>query len=301
MIRNAEKKDIKTLYNLKKMQLNSMADSKDMYFQHIFDCSNTLVNEINGQIKASLQMDYFPVVFEGRRIMSCFFTGQLYDGINMKYFDQLLSEYLKQAECTSLLSGIFYNDSTKYALQGFKRAYRQRLYDIKRSQLREISCQNVSRDFTVDELYDLYNDFTSHFNGYIYRSRQYWEKLLEYYDYLNYYVAVYRDEKKQPKGYMIYYADGEYVRVEEIIYKNGIALLRLLAYGTLMKPALKVKVSEYEDLSLAIESAQYELIDECEMKINDIQLFNELNNWNVMDISEAVNKGRKPLWISRGY
>lgn len=301
MIRAGRPEDLKAIYGLKKIQLSLSSDSQELYFQNQFEYHNVVVNEVNGQIKASLQLDYQPIMLKDRKLMCSIITGQFYDGRNGNYFGELLDDVMKQLQATTLISAVFANKTDRYQKLGFEQLYSRRVYTIKRSQLKNVADSGISRKFSLKELSELYERFTSHFDGYMIRNSQYWSRLLDYYTFLNWFAVIYRDEKGHPQGYMIYHIDNDILTVEEIVYTSGLALMRLLSYATRNKPQIYVKVSQYEDLSIAVAGAKFKVENNAEVRINDRELYERLYNESCDSTATALLSSSKPLWISRGY
>ncbi|MBR0137162.1 MAG: hypothetical protein IJM15_02010 [Erysipelotrichaceae bacterium] len=301
MIRSGKPEDLKSIYGLRKVQVSLNSDSQELYFQHQFNYRNVIVNEVNGQLKASLQLEYQPMVLKNRRVMCSIITGEFSDGRASGYLNELLEDAVRQLQAMTLVSAVFGANSARYQKIGFEPVYNRRVYTVKRSMLKDISDSGIGRKFMLSELRDLYREFTSHFDGYLLRSDEYWTKLMDYYLFLNYFVVVYRDENKKAQGYMVYHTEKETLVVDEIVYRSGLALLRMLAHAARVKPQVNVRVSQYEDLSLAIPDARFKLESNCSIRINDLELHNRLYKESCDSAVTAMLSSDKPLWISRGY
>ncbi len=301
MIRAGRPEDLKSIYGLRKVQVSLSSDSQELYFQHQFNYHNVLVNEVNGQLKASLQINHQPMMLKDKRIMCSVITGEFSDGRNSAYLGELLEDTIRQLQVMTLVSAVFGTPASRYQKLGFEPVYNRRVYTVRRSALKNVADSGISRKFKLSELRDLYREFTSHFDGYLLRSDGYWMNLMDYYTFMNYFVVVFRDAAKKAQGYMVYHSERDTLIVDEIVYRSGLALMRLLAYATRVKPQVSVKVSQYEDLSIAIPDARFKLEANCSIRINDLEMHNRLYKENCDSAVTAMLNSTKPLWISRGY
>ena len=301
MIRAGKEEDKKTIYDIYSRG-NSSGKSMDGYFAVQYVPENVFVNEVNGHIAASMQVNYCPMMLDGRKIAAAMMFAMFYDrNKSSKYLDALKEEAFNQQQFKSLITVVPTESETDFKKYGFEPVYKRRLYTINRSDLDNASYQNVDKQYRYQQLADLYNTFMANFNGYIYRDTTYFKNLIELIHYQKYNLAVYHGEDGNLQGYVIYYIENSKVVVEEIVYLNGEALTRLLCYCLRLKTTIQVYVSEYEDLSRAFPKIKYKTVINGVAKINDLDLFNQYFKCNVSSCKEALEVFNKPLFFNEFY
>lgn len=299
MIRTAVSDDKKSIFELYGMSTSLNFVSREDYFAKKFIPENVVVNEVNGRVAASTQVDFYTMMLNGRKLAVSYIYGRFFDHTKgSKFINALTNEVVDNQKYRTLVSLIPTSNPKEFARYGFEEIYQKRMYTITRSQLENASYQGVSKEFKINDLIRLYNDFTSHFNGYLLRSKNYWLNLIDLLQFKRYNLAVYYDEDKKPQGYMIYYIEAGRVVVNEIIYNNGTALTRLLCYGLRLKHTIRVFVSENEDLARAFPKLKYKLVTTMVARINDLEMFNQLFSSNVKSTREAFYLNSLPLFIS---
>ncbi len=298
MIREAKMHDRKAIYDLHAAKTNSDFDTMEFYFSQLLNIDNILVNEINSHVVASIQRnDHILRLHDNRLAVSTLF-GQIYKKGNPEYLDQLLDDALDEASRTSLVT-LAITDSPKVLVgKGFEPIYKHRIYHINKDDLDNRSYEGVDRQFTVGELTKIYRQFTSYFDGYYERNGEYWLDMFEKLKFMRSNLVVYRNEEGQVEGYMIYRITQQKVYVNELVYLNGKAMIRLLCYAFKYKDNIEVTVSEDENLSKAIPKIRYRKRNVMLAKINNISLFNSLYQCDIKSTAEGFNLYKKSLFIN---
>ena len=302
MIRRGRQEDRTSIFDLYGRSNSAGFVNREDYFARKFIPENVYVNEINGHICASLQLNFCPLFIGGKKIASGWLFGQFYDySRGLKDINALTGEIIEQQKYRTLITVIPTDNPKEYGKYGFEEIYRKRVYTISRSHLDNASYKGVSKDFRIEDLMALYNGFVSHFNGYLVRDRRYWSQLIELLRFKRYNLAVYYDEEGRPQGYMIYYIEAGKVSVVEIIYNNGTALTRLVCYALRLKNSIRLYTSENEDLTRAFPKVRYKLETTAVARVNDLEMFNRLFDANVRSSREAFALGGRPLYLSEEY
>lgn len=299
MIRNARKADQKAIYDLHSATVSyDRYDDMEFYFSQQLDLDNVLVNEINGHVSASLQVNYHNMMLNDTKIRVSAFLGLIGTQGNPEYLDELIRDAVDEQEHKTLVSILFTDKPDKYVQYGFEPLYNHRQYDVDKSMLQNQSFQGVDRNFTAGELTRTYYSFAGFFNGYYERDNAYWEERFRQSRMLRNFYVVYRNDEGQPEGYMIYQLTQHKIIVNEIVYLNGEALIRLLCYGFQFKNKMELEVSENEDLSQILPKARCYIKKVAMVRINDYQLFNRLFQSDVKTAREGFSIVDKPLYLS---
>ncbi len=302
MIRRGRKEDKTAIFDLYGRSNSIGFVNREDYFARKFVPENVFVNEVNGHICASVQVNFCPLRINGRKLAASWLLGQFYDySRGLKDINALVGEVIDQQKYRTLITVIPTDSPKDYGKYGFEEIYRKRVYTINRSHLDNASYKGVSKDFRIDDLMALYNGFVSHFDGYLMRNRAYWLNLIDLLRFKRYNLAVYYDEEGKAQGYMIYYIEAGKVSVVEVIYNNGTALTRLVCYALRLKNSIRLYTSENEDLNKAFPKIRYRLETTAVARINDLEMFNHLFSANVKSSREAFALAGKPLYLSEEY
>ena len=299
MIRRGKDEDKRAIFELYTKSGVPNLESQDEYFVNAFIPENVLVNDINGFVVASIQTNYHPMMLHDSRLSAAVVFGQFYDrSKGIKYFDALKEEVFEQQKYKTLVTIVPTKNPVEYERYGFEPVYKQRLYTIARSDLKNSSFLGVNKNFKVKDLVSVYSAFIKNFNGYFLRDYNYYMNLIDILQIKRYNLVVFYDDAGDCKGYMIYYIESSKIVIKEIIYLDGLALTRLLCYALRRKRSVQVFVSENENLSKAYPSVSYKLVNNYVVRINDYELFNKLYGSNVTTSSEGFNLLNKALYIN---
>ncbi len=299
MIRVGKKEDKKIIFDLYGRSTSFDFENREDYFAKSFCSENVLVNEINGHVTASLQVNHYPMILHNKRILVSYMFADFYDhSKGVKNLNNLVNQAVANEQYKTLITLVPRTNPGEFAMYGFTDVYGKREYTIAHSDLANASYQGVGKEFTIDEISELYNNFVSNFNGYLLRDRQYWLDLLDLLRFKRYNLAVYHNEQGLAEGYMIYYIEPNKVVAKEIVYSNGAALTRLLCYGLRLKKCIKVYTSANEDFTRAFPNVKYKRVTTMVAKVNDFDLFNKLYNCNVADNQAAFYLTGRPLFLN---
>ena len=299
MIRNAISQDRKTIYDLHSSKVSvDRYDDMEFYFSRLFDVSNVIVNDLNSHVVSSIQVNYHGMILNDTRIVVSTLFGAITQDDDPQYFRPLLEDVLDEVSRKTLVSLLITKKPKEYLPYGFESIYKRKTYNISRDDLRNRSFDGVGKAFDLPELEAVYRKFTSHFNGYYERDMEYWGKAFRQYQFLRSNIVVYRSDEGVVEGYMVYNITQQKVYVDEIVYLNGTALIRLLCYALKYKTKAEVTVSEGENLNIAIPKIKASVKTVMMARINDYALFNRLYQCDVRKVPDGFKLGGKPLYIN---
>ena len=299
MIRNAIAQDRKTIYDLHSSKVSvDRYDDMEFYFSRLYDVDRVIVNDLNGHVVSSLQVNYHGMILNDTRIVASMLFGAITQDDDPEYFKPLLEDVLDEVSRKTLVSLVITKTPKYYLPYGFETVYKRKTYEISRDDLKNRSFEGVGKAFDLPELEAVYRRFTSHFNGYYERDRDYWIKAFKQYQFLRNNIVVYRSEEGVVEGYLVYSMTQQKVYVDEIGYLNGTALIRLLCYALKYKNRAEVTVSESENLNIAIPKIKGTVKPVMMARINDYALFNRLYQSDVRKVPDGFKLGGKPLYIN---
>ncbi|MBQ9037127.1 MAG: GNAT family N-acetyltransferase [Erysipelotrichaceae bacterium] len=302
MIRSAKNSDRKTIYDLHSSNVSvDRYDDMEYYFARLFDADKVIVNDHNSHVVASLQVNYHTMILNDIRVGASTILGQITTEQNKEYFRELMNDVLDEVSRKTLVTLLLTNKPNDYTQYGFEAIYKRKTYNISRSDLKNRSFDGVGGPFEISELVKVFREFASHFNGYYERDNNYWIEAFRQYQFLRRNIVSYRNEEGKVEGYMVYQITQQKIYVDELVYLNGTALIRLICYALKFKNNIEVTVSENEDLSKAMPKIRSTSRTVMMARINDYPLFNKLFESDVRKVREGFGLCDKPLYINERY
>ena len=105
-------------------------------------------------------------------------------------------------------------------------------------------------------------------------------------------------DKHVIKGYATILIEGREAKVEELIYVDSQALMRMLGAALQERSVLNVHVTAAENLAKIFPNVEKKEYPAVLAKINDPKLFSRLFNAEVRTIQEAYGISCRPLYLN---
>lgn len=299
MIRNALENEKSTIYRIWK-EMFSFDDQgyTDYYFSELYRAKDTLVYVKDDKIVSTLQKRGHVMMLHDKPIACYMLVGvaTLPAYQNQGYMKELMEAVLDEASTQCLVTCLQAYNPEVYKSFGFELLYHRKKYQFHRDDFPKYKTHGISQHMVPKDMVSLYREFCSSFNGYMVRDERYYKHLEKQMEMEHGYIyTYYKDEKLQ--GYMICYLESNRIVIDEIIYANGEALVRLLSYACKQKPFISLIVSEFEDMGKILPSAEVETFGAMMVRINDETLFEECFNRSAKPLKDAFNDNKKPLYI----
>lgn len=293
MIRKAVEADKQSVYRIwKEMFAHDDNGYTDFYFKHKYETKNTWVIEENSRIIATMQINPHVIVMGGKKIQTSLILGVATIPSEQKkgHMRAMMEEALNRAESREMITLIQAYNPAIYKQFGFAMQYMRQSITYQSSQIPRYANLKISEFFDTKQLVEVYEMFTSRFDGYFVRDEQYYQKYVMEIASEGGKIAVYRNQDNVIEGYMVYHNAPELCEIRELIYLNSWALLGLLGYAAKMRPSLDVHVSGSEQIQKLIPGGKTKSIPFMMARINDIPLFNMCYNTAIHNVDEADRK-----------
>lgn len=305
MIREALKKDKTNIYELWKHAYPNKAQSHlQFYFTHLFDQGRCVVCEQDNRIISSIHMQKHVMALAGRKLEVSYLSGVAThaDYRRRGHMRDLMNSAIDEAKHNHLITLIEAFNPKLYEPFGFEVVYYHKHYHIQKKYLDDIpSVKGVSHSFTAQDLLDVYEMFTKHFDGYCVRNIPYYENFMRRGLLENSNICVYRDKHNVIRGYAYYTRKDKEMKVHEIVYLESIGLMKMLKYICGDCEEVQLEVSQAESLDkifpLAIPKKRSFLM----ARVNNFEIFNKLYNSKVKTAKEAFKIVRKPLYSNENF
>ena len=136
------------------------------------------------------------------------------------------------------------------------------------------------------------------FNGYAARTPADFEKLKKEINARGGKVVAYFDEKNNIRGYATVLLEGREAKIEELIYQDSTAIMKLVHAAMQERAVVTLHVSAAENLSRLFPEAKSRTYPSVMARLNDPRLFSKLFNCEVRTIQEAYRVSSRPLLMN---
>ena len=266
-------------------------------FQKRFDPQHCLYIAEDGKIISTLQVRTAQFRFRGYLLEVSVFDqiATLPDYRRRHKMRTLLQAAMDEAAHNQLFSFVYAMNPRLFERYGFKTVHISKRYLLAAQECRKSSYQHVRTFGSAKQMAELYQQFTSHFDGYYQRDIKYYESLLDRCHNSEEKLCFYY-EQGQMKGYCLYLLNNKEAYVQEIVYLDSRALKQMLSYLAQNVNDIQLIVSNKEKIErvypLAIPRRETYLM----ARLNNIALFNKLYNCSVRHAEDAFELLQKPMW-----
>ena len=105
----------------------------------------------------------------------------------------------------------------------------------------------------------------------------------------------YYDNRNQIAGYATLLSDGRQIKIEECVYLNSTALIKLVNVALLDKESVHLHVSAGENVRFIFPDAEVKNYGHTMVRLNDPQLFSRLFNTRIETVEDAFAISKNPL------
>ncbi|MEG0959353.1 MAG: GNAT family N-acetyltransferase [Erysipelotrichaceae bacterium] len=304
MIRDAVSKDKEEIVRIWKSAYSTKAENYlDFFFNDCFDQGKCILIEQDGRIVSMLQYHNAVMEFQKRKLS----VSYLHDIVTIPdyrkrgHMRKLMETTIDEVKHNHLISIMEAYNPRIYEQFGFEVVYYQKHYTVHSSQLEHVNTIGVDTSVNTQDLLELYQRFTKHFEGYLIRDEAYFKQLIECSKLRNYGLCTYLSKHNQVDGYAFYEIINNEIVVKEIIYMESIALLKMIKYIIGEHHSIEVIVSQGEKLEKVIPLLIPKKLSYMMARVNNYDLFNKLFNTEVKNVKEAYTLLSKPKYLNLYY
>lgn len=215
-----------------------------------------------------------------------------------KYMTTLMNSAIDEASHNTLFTLLKTEDPEMFKPFGFETVYEHKEYEIYHKYFEDMNVENVCYTYKPEELYEAYMQFQSHFEGYELRDLQYFIDL----DKLTFLhrcdICVYRNKTGKVEGYAWYSEYEDHVKVHEVIYTGSNVLKKMMKFICKERDYVHIEVSKGEMLEKIFPLAIPKQKSYMMVRLNQVELFNKLNQSEIKNAKEAFMFLEKPLWMN---
>lgn len=298
MITKATKENTAEIKNLWKICFPQEDEGYiDYYFKNLFVPENCFIYVEDGKVVSTMIKAPHAIMFNDKVLRTSMILGvaTLPEYRKRGYMKRLMEIVLDACEHTELITLIQAYDQNLYTPYGFRNIYNRASYELTRTQVKRTTNFGCSYEPTAIDLLKVYSAFIRRFNGYYARDLEYFVKYKKEINAQGGKIVAYYNGKDQIRGYATMLPKGEVLEIEEFIYLDSTALMKLCNAALFEKDVVQVHVSQAEDLSLIFPDAKKEVYGSTMARLNDAKLFSKLVGRDITTVEQAFATSIKPL------
>ena len=269
----------------------------EFYFKQLYHPENCFIKTVKGKVVSAVLRNPHAVMFNGRVLQASMLVGMatLPEYRKKGYMHELMDVVLDACEHSELITMVQTEQPALYEQFGFRTIYTRSDYTVERKDVKRITNFGCAYEPTPIDLLKVYSAFIRRFNGFYARDLEYFVKYKREIIAEGGKIVAYYNGKDQIRGYAVMIPQGDELRVEEIIYLDAMALIKLCNAALQEKKVIHLLVSQAEDLSKVFPNAKCKNFASTMVRLNDAELFSKLFNRNVTTVEEAFAISQKPL------
>lgn len=272
-------------------------------FANIYDDAQGLVYREDGKLVSTMLSSNHDLVFRDK-ILNCSYIYGVSTHPDYRlqgYMNKLMSEELQKQSYNCLITFVEAYNPKVYRKYGFEVVGYRKRFSIASKEIRVTNTKGVGGEYKLDELVELYSEFSKHFDCYYLRDINYYEKYISMIESSNGNIVVYRNKLGKVTGYCVYYERDELIEVKELLYLDALSLYKLLRYAIGYSNYISLEVSKNERIEKLFKTAIPRSMACVMARINDYNLFNKLFICNCKNTEEAFRILKKPVLINEKY
>ncbi|MBE6122332.1 MAG: GNAT family N-acetyltransferase [Solobacterium sp.] len=208
---------------------------------------------------------------------------------------ELMHTVLDACSHSELITFIQAYDPKLYEPFGFRTVYYRSDYTLYRDLVKKVSSSGCAYDPSPIDMLKVYSAFIRKFNGFYTRDLDYFVNLKKEIEAEGGKIVGFYNTKNQIAGYATLLSDGRQVKIEECIYLNSTALLKLVNAALMSTNSVHLHVSQAENMKVIFPDAARKDYGHTMARLNDPALFSRLYGTSVNTVEEAFALSRKPL------
>lgn len=213
-----------------------------------------------------------------------------------KCFGTLLDAVIQQANCNELLSLIYSPSEKLFESRSFLPISYTKDYWIKATQCKDGNYKNIKKYHPNMNLYPVYKEFISHFDGSVQLTIEQFENHISYLLACHKKIDVMFGKNKEITGFAVYSLWKNQIHIETIIYLNSDAVYDLLNSLQLICEVIKITVSQDERFEKLFNQIHSQKKSAVLVRLNNYKLFSKWIDHDVRNVKQAFKQIDCPIW-----
>ena len=272
------------------------------FFDRYYKDETTFVMKENNQVLATAIKTPHWMMLHGKMIQASMIVGVVThpEYRNQGRFHQLMKVLLDECEHQELVTVIQAYDPELYKEFGFEVIYRRKQLFVRRADVPQMADHGVTYRLDYKNLVKVYSQFTAKFDGMMVRDEAYFRDLAYEVEAQGGKIIACYDNKGEISGYAVLYLVDGVLTIQEIVYLNSLALMKMLNHCLQLRFELVVEVSEAEQLERLFPNAEVKHKGNLLARINHKDLFQRLYGFKHKSVQQAMELD-KPLWYNETH
>ncbi len=276
----------------------------EYFFHQVYQPSYGYACVENGQVKGSVCCIPHAFMFNGRVLQASMLSKlAILPGENKEAItDELMECILDRSDHQELITLLKPEEEGNYQKYGFKRIFDRSRYTIRREDMTQtISNLGCSFDPSPVDMLKVYVGFIRRFNGFYARDFEYFVNLKKEIVARGGKIVAYYNSKEKIQGYATILIEGKTARIEECVYLESTALMKLINAALQERGTIYLEVTPEENIAMLFPNSEKLFTHEVYARLNNPELFSRLFNTHVETIEEAFQLSHKPLNLNENY
>lgn len=283
---------------IKKSMINMTPTQVDAWMKYQFDPENMFCFWQDGKITSCLQMKRRLLKYKGQKLaISCIAFGcTLPDYRQRTHFTKLLEAALEQSTNNDIMTLVLTSFPKLFENRSFTKISKTKYYWISSHKCKKGKEANIQLYHEQEDLYPLYKEFISHFDGSIQLTKEQFDKRLQYELARKNKVALMYNASHELRGFAIYKGAVNHAKVTTLIYLDTQAIDDLFNYLSFRFNAISFVSSNDERFEKLFPYDFPRTQDTFLGRLNNYKLFSKWSDQDIRNIQQAFDEIEGPMW-----
>ncbi len=269
----------------------------DFFFRHVYRPEHGYADVEDGKVVSVILRIPHNVMFNGRVLKTSMLVGVCThpDYRGQGRMAEVMHTVLDACSHSELITFIQSDKPELYTRYGFRTVYYRTDYTLSADNIRKVNPYGCMYDPSPVDMLKVYSVFIRRFNGFYTRDLGYFQDLKKEIAAEGGRIIASYDAKNQIRGYETILPYGDRAKIEECIYLDSTALLKLLNVALGEKPVVHLHTSQAENMKVLFPGAPERTYGHTMARLNDAALFSRLYGVAAADVEEAFSLTNRPL------
>jgi len=272
----------------------------DYFFRNLYKPEYFYVDMEGKDVAASICRIPHAVMFNGRVLQmsmlshACTMPAYRNEG-RMRKLIRTAVDACVHSELVTLVPAAY---GEVYRPFGFEPVYFRSVYTLNKPEGVRLSTYGCMYEPHPLDMLKVYSAAMGRFNGFYARTLEDFISLKREISARGGKVIAYFDEKNKIRGYATVLLEGKEAKIEECIYLDSVAIIKLVNAAMQERTIVNLHVSAAENLTKLFPKAEKRDYPAIMARLNDPRLFSRLYNKEVRTVQEAYQTSFRPLMLN---
>lgn len=283
---------------LKKSMLNMNSQQIHTWMKYQFEPENMFCFWQDDRLTSCIQMKRRILTFNNQKISVSVIAlaATLPDYRQRNQFGQLLEAAFEQSSHNDLMTLVYTNFPKLFESRSFQSISKTKYYWIAGNKCIKGNDKHIRFYNKSIDLYPLYKEFMSYFDGSIVLTKQQFDHKLQYEIANKKSVAIMYNDDNEIRGFAIYKVLDSHVKIDMIVYLDAMAIYDLLKYLAIRNEAISFVASQDERFEKLFPFDFPRNQGTVLVRLNNYKLFSKWLGKDVRNSKQAYQEIEKPIW-----